>query len=756
MTLSVKFDWSFRQLPKILVVGLFFSVCLHAAGQNPQPDPDDYQLHALQIQEKITLDGRLDEPAWGRAQPAKDFVQSRPLEGKPATEKTEIRIIYDEDNIYVGATCFDREMDKVRVTTLNRDFGSLEGDMVAILFDTFDDDRNGFAFATNPGGALLDVHVLNEGQNVNRDWDTVYQVRTALYDDRWTAEFLIPFKALRFERREKQRWGINFERIIRRKFETDVWFPIPFRFFGIARVSLAGTLVGVEDVEPGRNLKVTPYFLGEVHSRGQSPDSAELEDDLNIEWGVDAKYGVTSSLTLDLTYNTDFSQVEAETQQVNLTRFSLFFPEKRPFFLENRGLFRFGRPGSGFQDFGFRSLGVGGRGRSSSANDMILFFTRRVGLSETGAPKPILGGSRFSGKAGPYNLGFLFIEEEEVSSEQPAHQYTVARVGRDVFANSNVGFMFINQGSNLEGETNRSIGLDGNFRFFTNLTIDTFWAQTRDSKPDLTDSAGQFALRWRDGLWDVGQKFLTIGEDFNAGAGFVPRVGIRKSLTQFALRPRPAATRRFVQEFAPHFQLEYITDPSNLLLTRVLHTGGALTFADGGRFEIANTQNFERLEESFQIRNQIGIESGDYHFNEWSLLLGSDPTRSVAGRIRFDQGDFFNGTKRTFDLEATFRRAANLKFSFNYIRNDVDLPAGSFEADLLAARLIYAHSPFLFFDAYLQYNLELERISSNLRFNVMHRPLSDLFVVYNENRSSLTGDLLDRSIIVKFNYLFDF
>ena len=700
------------------------------------------------ITEEIILDGELTEEAWQRATPADNFIQNQPNTGESASEQTEVRILYDEENLYFGAICFESEMDKINIISLRRDFSPGQSDLVGFGFDTFNDQRNSYAFAANPAGAKVEAQFHQDGQTINLDWDAVFFVKTKLYPDRWTAEFAIPFKSLRFPKTDQQIWGINFIRRVRRKGENSFWAPLPYRV-DLGRMSLAGKLIGLQGISRGRNLKVTPYVTADFKSAA-AEDAPK--DNFDLDVGVDVKYGLTSQLALDATYNTDFSNVEVDSQQVNLTRFNLFFPEKRDFFLENSGFFTFDQTEAlSFSDRGFRTAGSGGRGRRSPRTDFIPFFTRRVGLSDEGTPIPILAGARLSGEQGPHEIGLLYIKEQ--GGDFRGDGFTVARVARRLSENARIGGIFVDRSPT----ENRVFGVDNNLRFFGNLIIDSFWAKTTSQQEEGDDNtAWKTEISWRDTFWNLSQSFLDIGSDVRVDAGFVPRRGIRKSTTQLGLHLRPKATQGLVREFFPHGQIEYITNQQNQLLTRVVHAGFAATLVDGAFFEAARTENFEQLDEAFNIQNQASIAPGDYNFDDWTLMFSSDPSRKISGSLRYDRGDFFDGRKTTYTSSVTLRHRPHFFTTLDYQRNQVELPDKAFDIDLVQLTLHYGFTPAMFLDAFIQYNSSLRAVSSNIRFNLIHRPLSNLYVVYNENRDNRSGEILDRVLAIKLTYLAEF
>ena len=407
------------------------------------------RLSAVRTDAAIELDGRLDEPVWRTAPVAKDFVQNDPREGEPATFDTEVRMVFDGDALFIGVVAKDADPGAIIVNELKKDFNTGASDTFHFVLDTFHDARNGYQFAVNPAGARWDAQMTNEGRENNANWDGIWDVKTRIADDGWYAEIRIPFKTLKFSPDDEQTWGVNFQRRLRRFNENSHWAPLR-RIHQVSRVSMAGTVEGLRGIRPGSNLRIKPYVST---SGGQNGPGAAIIGD--FDGGIDAKYGVTSGLTWDFTVNTDFSQVEADEQQVNLTRFSLFFPEKRDFFLENSGVFQFGA--------GDRGGGGANGGRQNASQDMILFFSRQVGLSAAGDAIPILGGTRLTGRAGGTSVGAVNIQQR-AQDASPSINFSALRLRRDILRNSDVGMMALNKDQSGTG-FNRVLGADANFRF---------------------------------------------------------------------------------------------------------------------------------------------------------------------------------------------------------------------------------------------------------------------------------------------------
>ncbi len=701
--------------------------CVPAAAQTNVPasrsDGGRLLLSAAPSRVAIHLDGKLDEPIWRSAEAATGFVQAEPLEGRPASERTEVRVAYDRDHLYIGAYLHDDAPDKLVVNDIKKDFDDTGQDAFAVILDTFLDHRNGYVFITNPEGARADWQVSNEGKEINRSWDAIWSVRTRRVADGWTVEMSIPFRSLRFTRGARQEWGINFSRRIRRKNELVYWSPIP-RSYALTRLSLAGVLDGLPDVEGGRDLRAKPYVLG-----GEAREAGTTGYQRRTEVGMDVKAQVLGGFTLDVTANPDFAQVEADVQQVNLTQFSQFFPEKREFFLENSGLFYVGDAARGNQV----------TPRAVPDEDLLLFFSRRIGVAEDGRAVPIQAGARLTGRARGTSIGAIAMRTDALEGI-PADDYTVLRVRQNVAAGSDVGGIFMMRRARGTGgsDYNRVWGADTNIRFFGNLDWSSY--AVRSEAPGM--GSGQYA--WRSSLnretdfthAKVG--VMELGKGFSDDLGFFRRTGVRKYFWDLGARFRSEGLlRHHIREIHPHFVWNYFQGVDGGLVAKMLHSGLTFFFPDGGYVEFSGTPNFERIDAPFEIASTIDpIPAGSYGWTEWRINGTTDPSRKVSVGFKGIVGGLWSGTQRTVDVNMTVRPSFRFWADLRLQRTagDLEEPSATFTKTFWTLRGNYSFNTNMFVDALVQYDPVSEQMNTNIRFNLIHHPLSDLFIVYNEQR----------------------
>ncbi len=703
-------------------------------------------VRAIRLPESLQVDGKLEESVYRTVPSMSGFIQQEPRAGEPATEETEVWVFFDEDNIYVSARCWDSHPERMVANEMRRDnFNLYMNENFAVIFDTFHDRRNGFLFFTNPLGGLYDAQVTDE-RNINSDWNTVWEVKTGRFPQGWSLEMAFPFKSLRYKAGASQVWGINFRRLVRWKNEKSHLAPIPvaYRRNGIIKLSFAAAIVGIEPPDRSLNLELKPYAAAGL--RTDLTADNPYSDDFDGDVGFDAKYGVTRGITFDFTYNTDFAQVEIDEQQVNLSRFSLFFPEKREFFLEGQGIFNFG--GRESRDF------------FGEQSDMpIMFYSRRIGFQDDYSV-PINAGGRLTGRSGAYTVGALAMQSGEViDGEIPTTNFGIARVKRDFFRRSSIGFIGTYRSDALEAVGSSStFGVDANFSFLENLHINTYWAKT--STPDLVgeDESYMGSFRWGNDLFAVDLQHLVVGENFNPEVGYLRREDMRKNYGKFTVSPR-ARSIQAIRQFFFEGTFDHITNLGGLLETRIGNFNFQTQFNSGDRLIINYADNYEFLDEEFEISDDIFIPIGGYGFRDWGYSYWFGPQRRVQGLLGFEHGDFYSGTRRAVSywgrVELTKQLALEPMLSFNW----VDLLEGEFTTSLIRLRADYMFSPRAFLSGLVQYNSSNDSLTSNIRFRWEYRPGSDVFLVYSDGRdTTFSGypQLENRSLVFKITRLFRF
>jgi hypothetical protein len=580
---------------------------------------------------------------------------------------------------------------------------------------------------------------MNDSRNVNAAWNAVATVKTSVTDSAWIVELDIPLTTLRFAGdRPEQSWGINLLRRVRRANESSYWSPLDRRYV-IHRMSRAGTLTGLKGLRQGRNLTVKPFVVA-TGTQGEPPLTPDGE--VAFDAGGDLKWGLSAGLTLDLTYRTEFSQVEVDQEQVNLTRFSLFFPERRDFFVENAGAFSFG-------DVTERNFRMG-----SSLQEFTLFHSRRIGLKD-GRPLPILGGARLTGRTGRNDVGLLTMQTQ-TTPEAPAENFSVVRMRRNLFGTSDVGIILLNREPTATDSVpyNRSYGVDANIRALGNLVVNAYLAASRGPGAGSDGAAGRVSVAWRDRLWDVSGMVKQVDATFDPGMGYVRRRDLRHYYGTAGLHPRPRLAG--IQEINPYVEVDYITNRLGLLETRQGLLGLGASFIEGGSLGFEVRDQLEQIADSFPIFTGVVIPPGAYHFRDASVSYQSSQARRLTGSGSLATGRFWSGTRRSVQLGGTWRPRHNLFFELSAIRNDVDLPEGSFLADLASARVRFAASTAFFGSAFVQYNAATDQVVSNLRLDFRHAPLSDVFLVLVDRRHAPTGVTLERSVAVKVTRLLAF
>jgi hypothetical protein len=719
----------------------------------------------VRVSQAPVLDGLVTEPLWQEIEPAAGFIQQEPDSGNPATEQTEVRLAFDENNLYLGIICFDAEPANIVVTQNRRDAPLTDTDSIQILLDTFNDDQNAFIFGTSPTGIEYDGQVSKAGQGrggvgtparaggqggrggaqrggasaFNLNWDGVWKVKSQITARGWESEMIIPFKTLRYNPGLERVWGFNVTRNLRRRNEQSFWTPVP-RPFTINQVEVAGDIVGLE-LRTHRNLKLLPFVLGgfkQNYTLDQNRSKAVHDA------GLDLKYSLTPSLTLDATFNTDFAQVEVDEEQINLTRFDLFFPEKRPFFLENSGTFEFG-----------------------TAREVEVFFSRRIGIDDTGEQVPIDAGVRLSGKAGKYDIGLLNMQTRRVSDITPANNFSVVRFSREFANRSSVGVIGVNRNSTSRFDAkrpwNRTYGSDLNLGFGKYANWFSYWAKSQSPGLTGSDHAGATLFEYDDQHHRLDLSYMEVGRNFNPEVGFVRRVGYRKPSFGYRYTHYPEGRR--LRSIFPHFQWNsWYTLENNDKESGFQHYHLDTRWQDGSSLGIAWNRNFERLDKPFEVFPGVNIQPGRYGYSEMVLNYGTDQAARFFAQGNLSVGNFYAGTIRTVNFNGGYRRGQNLTWTGGYIRNYIDVPEGAFTTDLIGFRFNWSFTPKSYIQSFTQYNSRTSQVGSNVRLALLSTSSTGFFLVYNTRVA--TVDFFDphaverrtmsRALFFKFNYLLDF
>jgi hypothetical protein len=718
-------------------------------------DPETFRAMAVRIPPGQTprIDGRLDEEVWGLGPASGNFVQREPDYGAPSTERTEFRILYDDRKIYFGVWLWDSDPSGIMGNEMKRDSGLRRGDQLKIVIDTFHDHRNGFYFSTNPLAALKDANTVENGRTINYDWNVVWENETSVDDRGWYVEIAIPFSQLRFKTTIGESiWGLNLCRIIMRKNEEAYWVPFPREWTanGFARLSNAGVIAGLEDLRARRRLELLPYVSPRVQRDYATPDPAESRADV----GFDFKVGVTDDLVADLTYNTDFAQVEADQEVVNLTRFSLFFPEKRQFFTESIGIF----------DYGKSASSPGGDAAASDPGILPLFYSRRIGLDD-GQEVPLIGGGKLTGKVGPYSLGVMNITTDAADVRVGAGSrridranYTALRVKRNVLSKSSVGGILLNREGGVT-DYNRSVGVDVGLMLGPSFTLIGLVAKTDSPEGVVANRTGSDVAAvadagYRTDRFQSALQYSDIGARFNPEMGFVTRTDVRATRAKAAWTPRPRW--RGVRQLFFQGDIEYFENHDGRMESRSQHFNASLSRQDSSSVRFGATREYDFLAVPFATAGtQLPI--GGYTWTSYSAGFNSNQARRVYGSVSGEAGGYYNGDRQSLRAAVNFQLGRTLLFEPNYTKNWITLPGrATYVTNTVNFRVSQSFSPDLFVKAFIQYNDERRTASFNVLFWYIYKPGSDLYIVYNEGRETEVPDRWsrprNRSLAVKMTY----
>lgn len=695
-------------------------VTVRASAQAGPDDPKVILAHPLRADERITLDGWVNDPVWDRIAPIADFRQQEPVEGGLPSERTEVRIAYDAANLYIGVTLFDSDPEGIKAFQKRWDQSLATDDRFMWILDTYQDQRNAYFFEINPAGLMGDGLLrTGQGTNLNKAWNGIWRAWVQRGPDGWSAEIRIPFRTLNFDP-ASDRWGINFQRTIRRKNEELVWSG-PLRSQGLFRPQNAGVLSGLRDPSQGLGLEVIPYMLGSQRLATLPATSATLESRI----GADLNYSLTPNLRAGLTVNTDFAETDVDDRQVNLTRFPLFFPERRAFFLEGASVFSFA-PASGPNPF----------------------FSRRIGLAD-GRPVPVEGGARLIGRLGRQDVGVIHLRTREDELGRPPEDFTVARISRNILRESSVGLIYTRRatdgdplpdrhtvGADLELSTSRFLGR-------RNLQFQAFAVTHTDADDATEDGETSWADRSVRGVrinypnrpWDAHVSFREFGTAYDPAVGFAPRVGFRRLQPSVAWRPLVPWSPR-IREFTFEYFNEYLSDDRWRPLTvnnRITPLG--VRFESGDQVVTQLLWNYEFLDQPFDVLRdgRYVIPVGEYATRGVRMQLQSAPFRRLVGNLALQRAGFWTGTRDDLTADLTVRPSPGLNVTGQWVYNAATLPAGRFEAQIHRLFVAYDLTPLVSLNFNTQYDNVTRLLGTQQRLSWILTPGNTLFLVYQQN-----------------------
>jgi len=706
-------------------------------------------LIATILESDPIIDGNvLSDKVWVNISPITKMIQTKPLFSVESSEKTEIRIAFSNSILYLGVVCYDSSPNTLVVSDSRRDANLDDDDSFLFIIDTYNDQQNGFLFGTNSAGMEYDAQIDNEGVGnrtaqrqqggviggTNLNWDASWIVKTEVGDYGWSAEFAIPLKSLRFSPGENKSWGINFQRNISKSNEIAFWAPLPLGFnFGIKRVSLAGKMNGISLKKPG-NLKFLPYGLTQFTN-----NTVDNKISSNIDFGADIKFSVTPSLTLDLTYNTDFAQAEVDKQQVNLDRFNLFYPEKRAFFLENAGQFSVGSPG-----------------------EIDIFFSRRIGISDNGSVVPILAGGRLSGKVGSTNIGLLSMVTDDIESlDINKNSFYVARVNHN-FTNSRssigaalVGKSELNNSESLgKSDYNNVFAVDGVWGIGKKAKISGFMSKSSTPGIESNDHAFKFSANYDWNSWNIYAQYSEVGDGFNPEVGYLERASFKKPSYLIFKTIRVAEDRKLL-EYRPHISGRYYFDTKGNIVTTYTHIDTHWVWKSGLEIHTGYNIRKEWVSEGFYISNLL-INSGEYNNSEAQLVFMTNKTQKLSLSTRSNFGGYFGGSKISNSANLNYRYGDKFISTLSINSNNIKMENEKLNVLISGLGLTYSFSPRIFIQSLIQYNNVENLLSVNTRFGLLNDANTGLFVVFNILKDNDKIDNLNsQQVTLKYTHSFD-
>ncbi|MEA2062051.1 MAG: DUF5916 domain-containing protein [Gemmatimonadota bacterium] len=714
-----------------------------------ESEPDfpgsDIEIHVRVTDRPPEIDGKLDDAVWENATPYNDyFFQQEPLDRQPSSQKTEVRVLQDGKNLYFGIQCFEDDPSKIFATIKRRDGSFLSDDALELLIDTFQDKRNSYAFGTNPFGAKVDAIISDEGNHINKSWDCIWRCKTAINAQGWSVEMAIPFKSIKYKKGERVDWGLNITREIKHSKEVTYLAPIPrgLGHNGKFKGSLFGTLKNIKTPPRDLNLEVQPYLrMGreQIYETGYDKTSADA--------GINLRYHITPQLTMDLSYQTDFAQAEADEEVVNTTRFNINLKEKREFFLENAGLFAFGSTPSA----GGTLVGV-----SSYSRDFLLFNSRSIGIVDE-QRVPLVGGVKLAGRTNSYSLGMMNMQSKRTTLDngnlEPAANFMVLRLKKDLFTNSNIGFMMLNKQS-ASDDYSRAVGSDAFIALSPELSL--IGSLARDYSPDYNSNnwAGDLGIFLNKEWIDVALRYTHLDSLFNPEMSFINRENIRK--TDCTVSLTKWINSGSLKSLSLITDVDYTTDHHNTMVYREHRTNLSLTLASEDYFYYGLHRRYDYLPGEDNILDRIIIDPGKYKGHHHHLQFRTYRGRRFSGSIHCRWGDNYGGRSKMLRIENNTKFTDNFNLELEYSYNDLNQRNGSLNSHVLSTRWVYSFTTEFLVKYYLQWNSVENRVSSNLLLDYIYSPRSHIYLVFNENRNTLDAALhrvYDRMLLLKFTYL---
>jgi hypothetical protein len=707
---------------------------------------DQVTVRTVRLEKRLRIDGRLDEAVYATVEAISDFIQQEPDEGAPATEKTEAWILFDDANLYIAARCWDSHPDRAVANELRRDNGNILGnENFTFVIDTLHDRRNGYLFQTNPLGALRDMTVTDDQQN--SAWNGIWFVETGRFEHGWTMEVAIPFKTLRYRGSGAQEWGINLRRLVKWKNETSYLSLVPaaLGFGGVSRMASAATLVGLETPAQSKNVELKPYAVSSLTTDRTA--ASPFSNDPKTNAGFDFKYGLTRSLIVDATYRTDFAQVEEDLQQINLTRFSLFFPEKRDFFIEGQGIFDF----------------AGVQAGTTPGDVPLLFFSRQIGLNG-GQEVPVEGGVRLTGRAGRFSIGALNIQtDDKPSANAAATNFTAIRLKRNLFRRSNIGLLTTRRGPGTAaaGES-YTFGADATLLFFKSINVTSYYALTSTAGPAAV-RGGNASYRGRfdytDDRYGAAAEHMLIGRNFRPEVGYVRRTDVRRSFGQARFSPRPKQSKR-IRKLTWQGSLDYVTDAAAATVENREAAGlFRIDFQSSDQLMFDYSREFERLPAAFTISPGVAVPAGGYSYETSRVTYVLGQQRSVSGRLSAAAGTLYGGTKSEVTYSGRWGVLPQFSIEPGVTLDWVHLPYGDFTARFISSRFTVTPSARMLISSLVQFNAEANSLSSSIRLRWEYTGGSELFVVYSDGRNTFASgfpELQNRTFAIKATRLVRF